>query len=499
MSIDTPAKPTTEPMATPDARRLLIIALSGGVAAELLLDRTLRGGEQPGLAFALAALAAGLVVALGVLPAEAPPSGSARLGSAVLAFFGLMVSLRASPVLATVNVLVCVGALLLIAHTYSGPSLVRLSLTAYLHAAFGGLGSAVGGAGPFLANDLRPSMGRFARLVPLVRGLALAIIPLMVFTILFASADAVFADYLGSFEELDFGSVVGRITWAAVIAWAALGLMRRTLKGPGTVAPPQVAPRLGVTDAATALVLLNALFGVFVVVQFAYLFGGADTLAATHLTRAQYARRGFFELVTVSVLVVLLVLTVDWLVKRGASARRTIDRLHAVLLLLTGVILASALQRMRLYTAAFGLTELRLYTTVFMFWIATVLVWMGWTVLRNERNRFTFGALTTGLVLLAATNLANPDAFIARTNLNHHIITGRELDIEYLVDDLSADAVPALVGSLDELDRCTSARLAAGLSQRPGDGVGWQSLTWGELRARTALGEVDLDFVSEGC
>ena len=499
MSIDTPAKPTTEPMATPDARRLLIIALSAGVAAELLLDRTLRAGEQPGLAFALAALAAGLAVALGVLPAETPPSGSARLSSAMLAFFGLMVSLRASPVLATVNVLVCLGALLLIAHTYSGPSLGRLSLAGYLHAAFGGLGSAVGGAGPFLANDLRHSKGRFSRLVPLLRGLALAIIPLMVFTILFASADAVFADYLGSLEELDLGSVVGRITWAAVIAWAALGLMRRAIKGPGAVPPPQVAPRVGVTDAATALVLLNALFGVFVVVQFAYLFGGADTLAATHLTHAQYARRGFFELVAVSVLVVLLVLSVDWLVKREDSARKTIDRLHSVLLLLTGVILASALQRMRLYTAAFGLTELRLYTTVFMFWIATVLAWMGWTVLRNERDRFTFGALATGLILLAATNLANPDAFIARINLNHHIVSGRELDTEYLVGDLSADAVPTLVGSLDELDRCTSARLVAGLRERPTDEAGWQSLTWGELRARTALEDADLESVFEGC
>ena len=499
MSIDTPAKPTTDPMATSDARRVLIIGLSVGVVAELLLDRTLRAGEQPGLAFALAAVATGLVVALGVLPTEKPPSGSARLGSAMLAFFGLMVSLRASPVLATVNVLVCLGAVLLIAHTYSGPSLGRLSISGYLHAAFGGLGSAVGGAGPFLANDLRPSLGRFARLVPVVRGLVLAIIPLMVFTVLFASADAVFADYLGSLEQLDFGSVVGRITWAAVIAWAALGLMRRAIKGPSIVPPLQGALRVGVTDAATALVLLNALFVVFVVVQFTYLFGGADTLAATHLTHAQYARRGFFELVAVSVLVVLLVLSVDWLVKRESSARKTVDRLHAVLLVLTAVILASALQRMRLYTVEFGLTELRLYTTVFMFWIATVLIWMGWTVLRNERERFTFGALATGLILLAATNLANPDAFIARTNLNHHIASGRELDTEYLVDALSADAVPTLVGSLDDLDRCTSARLVAGLSERPADKVGWLSLTWGELRARTVLAGTDAEIIPQDC
>lgn len=499
MSIDTPAKPTAEPMATPAARRLLIMALSAGVVAELLLDRTLRSGEQPGLAFALAAVAAGLMVALGYLPAGRPPSGSARLGSVVLAFFGVMVSLRASTVLAVLNVLVCVGAVLLIAHAYSGPSLKRLSLSGYLHAAFGGVGSAVGGAGSFLTSDLRPSLGRFGRLVPFLRGAALAIIPLVVFTVLFASADAVFADYVGILETLDFGSVIARVVWAVVIAWASLGLMRRAIKGPGVIPPVQGAPRVGVTDAATALVLLNALFVVFVVVQFAYLFGGSDTLAATGLTHAEYARRGFFELVAVAVLVVVLVLSVDWLVQRGTPARRTIDRLHAVLLLLTGVILASALQRMRLYTATFGLTELRLYTTVFMLWVASVLVWMAWTVLRNERDRFPYGSIAAGLVLLAATNLANPDGFIARTNLNHHVVSGRELDTAYLVHSLSADAVPTLVGSLDELDQCTSARLVADLRDRTGTEAGWQSLTWGELTARSALENADLDVISEGC
>lgn len=499
MLSETQTKPANEPLPTPVARRLLLIAVAGGVAAEFLLDRTLRAGDQPGLAFGLAALAAALVAATGVLPAGRPPSSSARLGSAVLAFFGVMVSLRASPVLATVNVLICLGALLLIAHTYSGPSLTRLPLDGYLQAAFGGMGSAIGGAGLVLANDLRPSMGRFGRLVPLIRGLILAIVPLLVFTVLFAAADAVFADYLDRLLRLDVGSIVSRIVWAVLIAWAALGLMRRSIKGPKKLSPMVSAPQVGVTDAATALVLLDLLFVVFVVVQFAYLFGGTDTLVVTGLTHAEYARRGFFELVAVAVLVVVLILILDWLVKRGTRATAVVDRLHAVLLVLTGVILASALQRMRLYTATFGLTELRLYTTVFMLWVATVLVWMGWTVLRNERDRFPYGALMAGLVLLAATNLANPDAFIARTNLNHHIVSGRELDTVYLTRDLSADAVPALVESLDDLDQCTSARLVAGMIDRPGEEPAWQGLTWGELRARTALKDFNPEIISQGC
>ena len=56
------------------------------------------------------------------------------------------------------------------------------------------------------------------------------------------------------------------------------------------------------------------------------------------------------------------------------------------------IVVASALQRMYLYTSIFGLTELRLYTTTFMIWISVVLVWFVLTVMRSRRDRFVFGA-----------------------------------------------------------------------------------------------------------
>lgn len=479
--------------------RLLVIALAAGVVFEVLLDPTLRQDGQLGLGFSVAAVLIALVAGSGIFSPGSAPNREVRVASAVLAFFGAMVFLRASPVLATFNALAVVGVLLLIAHTYAGAPLARLSLFDYLQAAFGGVGSAIGGAGPFLTQDLSPARFRFGRIAPLVRGVILALIPLLVFSVLFASADAVFAGYLDRLMNFDIGSIVSRAMWGAVIAWAALGLMRRTVQGPKTFVPLSGTPKLGATDAVTALVLLNLLFGAFVTVQAAYLFGGADTLAVTSLTRAEYARRGFFELVAVGILVVGLVLTLDWLVRRDDQRKVIVDRLHALLLVLTSVVLVSALQRMRLYTDAFGLTELRLYTTVFMFWVAVVLFWMGFTVLRGRRERFPFGALVSALVLLAATNLANPDALISRLNVSHHIASGRELDTDYLTEHLSSDAVPALVASLDRLDECTSNRVLTSLLDRPAEGPSWQGLTWGELQARAVLETTPPSVTPQDC
>ena len=60
-------------------------------------------------------------------------------------------------------------------------------------------------------------------------------------------------------------------------------------------------------------------------------------------------------------------------------------------MVLTGVVMVSALGRMRLYVEANGLTELRLYTTVFMLWIGFILVWLARTVLHNQHARFALG------------------------------------------------------------------------------------------------------------
>src|SRR5207247_1416024 len=118
----------------------------------------------------------------------------------------------------------------------------------------------------------------------------------------------------------------------------------------------------------------NALFLAFVVVQAPYLFGGAALVVGrAGLTVAQYARRGFFELVTVAALVLPVLLLIHHLLRREQPVHERVFRLLAgTLVSLLYVVVASAVQRMLLYQHLFGLTELRLYTTAFMGWLAAV-------------------------------------------------------------------------------------------------------------------------------
>ena len=224
--------------------------------------------------------------------------------------------------------------------------------------------------------------------------------------------------------------------------------------------------RWGLLEVGTVLAVVDVLFLAFVLVQFRYLFGGADHVRAiTGLSYAEYARRGFFELVTVAALSLPLLLVADWSLDQGDARRvRRFRQLAGLMLMLLSVVLASALFRMRLYTVEYGLTEQRFYPTAFMAWLVLVFGWFAATVLRGRRERFGIGALLAGWLILAGLNLVNPDAIIARVNLDR-AMRGRPLDAAYTAR-LSADALPTLRRGLALLRTPEACAAATALERR---------------------------------
>src|SRR5439155_13636575 len=125
------------------------------------------------------------------------------------------------------------------------------------------------------------------------------------------------------------------------------------------------------------------------------------------------------------------------------SYRHLFRILAGLLVALLCAVLASALQRMLLYQRSFGLTELRLYVTAVIAWLAVVFVWFAATVLRGQRDRFAFVALVAGFAVIGVLFALNPDAVIVRTNAAR-LAEGRPLDAGYITS-LSADGVPAAI------------------------------------------------------
>ena len=241
------------------------------------------------------------------------------------------------------------------------------------------------------------------------------------------------------------------------------------------------------------MAVLDLLFLSFVIVQFRYLFGGDVLVQVTpDLTYAEYARRGFFELVFAVFLVVPVLLAADWLLERRSRRDDIVFRgLAGLQIVLVLAITASAFQRLRLYYESYGLTDSRLYAMVLLIWVGAMLLWLAATVLRGCRDSFAFGALTSGLATVAVLFVINPDAIIARTNVARIASADApKFDVVYATS-LSADAAPVLIDALPALPREMQCPLARHLLRRwgPDREQPIRAWNWSAFRARDVVRE----------
>ena len=262
---------------------------------------------------------------------------------------------------------------------------------------------------------------------------------------------------------------------------------------------------LGSVEVGVILGLVNLLFLSFVIFQVPYLFGGMELVQNTpDFKLAEYARRGFGELVAVSALVLPILLASHWLVRKESPFTEKLFRVLAgIQIILLFVIMASAVQRLVLLTGSlgYGMTTVRLYPMIFMTWLAIVFVWFGATVLRGARQHFAWGALWSAFLILGATHVLNPDAFIVRTNLAL-MQQGREFDVNYNFR-LSADAVPDALAALSQLsleDQCSAKVPLHMLYRQLGQTRDLRSLNVSRKRAWYALNQNDAILHQvEGC
>jgi len=468
------------------SRTRLALALLGAALFLGLLGDELFRATPLGLNLILWVLALALVlVGLGIWRGT-PLAGGRRWMLPTLVLFAALVVWRDSAWLLALNLFALVVALTLGALRTPRP-VHRAGLSDYA-VGLGYASAAVGGRTVTLMQEdidweELPKGPQAKQAVAVGRGLMLAAPLLFLFGALFVAADSVFQGYVSdavpSAHEL-----TTHLLLVAVFAWISAGMLQEYLSRPEPVeADVQPSFRLGGTELAVVLGLLDLLFLAFVLVQLRYLFGGASLVEErTHLTYAEYARHGFFELVTVAALVLPLLLLADWLRRRASPRDDRIFRLLAgALIVLLFVVMASALQRMRLYQREYGLTELRLYASGVMIWLAVVFVWAGATVLRRRRDLFAVGALVSGFAAIFIMNALNPDALIARTNLNRP-----KLDLPYLMN-LSDDATPTLVKALPSLDPALRAQLEEELAARRRGQSDWRTWNWSRSRAQAAL------------
>ena len=299
-----------------------------------------------------------------------------------------------------------------------------------------------------------------SKLAKILLGLLLSAPILIVVIALLASADEIFLSWMieipGALGRFSLGDGIWRLIVAAFFALYAFcyiwGLLFNKLTDTPSVpaadsqeAVLKQSRRLEIDPltAGTLFISINLVYVLFVFIQFSYLFGAANGLLPEGAAYAEYARRGFAELVLVALINVGLLMCGLHLIRRTSAAAEWVRKLSlSVLIGCTLVMLISAFSRLSLYEEAYGFSQTRLLVHGFMLYLGVLLAI---AMLRIWREHFSMGKayICLSIIAFVAMNYVNLDARIAAKNIGRFERTGN-IDIAYL-GTLSTDAAPELL------------------------------------------------------
>ena len=335
-------------------------------------------------------------------------------------------------------------------------------------------------------------------------GLLISIPLLLIVIPLLASADQVFyslvEDFMIWIENFDFETLINQILLAilaSMILFSHIWSYSKKIRNTSIDYRENKKSKKFEIDPVitlTVLSIFNALFLVFIVIQFAYLFNGTNQALPEGYTYAEYARKGFFELVVVTIInLVFMLISIHLKPKTTKKMDVSLKTMLTILVLSTMVLLISAFLRMNLYELAYGFTFLRIVVQIFMillfvlFTITLVKVW-------NAKCSLLKAYIITTLVFYLALNFMNIDLFIAQNNIERFDNTG-EIDYRYL-DSLSFDAAPSIIEYFEGKSlwlveyRTSFAEYKERLSFYIEDNNSWQSFNLSKEKAKKALEKV---------
>lgn len=286
----------------------------------------------------------------------------------------------------------------------------------------------------------------------ILKGVIISIPLLFVILVLLTSADMVFKNYINNFsiglEDIKLGEIAGRllvIIVVFIIIFSYIWSFKYAFdEGYSKKKDIQWEP----VTILTIIFMINLVYLLFSIVQFSYLYGGGSNFISGEFTYSEYARKGFFELVAVTIINFTILLTSMKFIKRDNKIINSISNVFLTLLVVfTFNMLFSANYKMSLYEQTYGFTYLRIFVHIFMlmlfmlFITALIGIW-------NRKMPLNKVLIVIVLSMYVLLNYVNVDKIIAEKNIDIYYKT-QKIDVQYL-RNLSYDAIPEILKLKDD-------------------------------------------------
>lgn len=194
------------------------------------------------------------------------------------------------------------------------------------------------------------------------------------------------------------------------------------------------------------------LYVVFFIAQWKYFVSGFNGVLPENLSYAEYARQGFFELCSVSVINLVCIAAISVFISRGKKNKAVILKLLTVVFcLFTLILISTAVAKLVMYINYYGLTEKRIYAMWLMAVIAVVflVIALGQFI---SKVRIVAVSCTVVIAMFIPLALCNINAITAQYNTERYLAgTIEEIDTEHMAE-LGDSAIPSLVKLATTID-----------------------------------------------
>lgn len=311
-----------------------------------------------------------------------------------------------------------------------------------------------------------------AFVLKLLLGIALTVVPTAVVLVLL-SYDSDFIALLRhvfDFTLWDVFSHIGSILFGIPIAMYIFGLFISSIdkKCTGILTAEQcrsasrslkIAP--GITVLAAVLPILG-IYLLFFISQWKYFVSGFSGKLPENFSYAQYAREGFFQLCTVSVINFVIIALIGLFMRRKEKDKPAVllRVLSIVFSVFTLVLISTAAAKMILYINCFGLTSKRIYAS----WLMAVLALLFILIIVKQfacRLKLLAASAAVCVVCFAGLALSGTDSLIAQYNVDRYLDGTLETVDIGVMESLGDAAVPQMVRLVKALDEKYGTDIAA--------------------------------------
>lgn len=294
-------------------------------------------------------------------------------------------------------------------------------------------------------------------------GVVIAVPLLIVVILMLATADKIFAKSIKAIFDFELiienmGNVIGAcifFVFVLLTAYMQLTYLKEKRLGTNNWGMDKekdnracLEPTIGITVAS----ILGFVYLMFSFIQIKYLFIGSvngKILLPEGVTYSEYARSGFFQLLFVCILNIIIVMFGIYKFKES----KVLKGLLTVITICTYVLTASSALRMILYIQYKYLTFLRVFVLLALLIIAFILAGVMICIYKKSFPFFKYSMVVVTVCYLLFS-FTKPDYFIAKVNLDnmsqetqYDFFKNSPVydDIDYLIDEIGVDGATAII------------------------------------------------------